>query len=97
MRSIKSERTTGIRISDVTVEYHRNGICGEGFHYVRFTATASDLTAEKLIAVVFDEPGHCAVLNVEAVFAGKADQGYRGDYFEKQLRLIIAEWRKERG
>lgn len=71
------------------VAYHRNGVAGNGFHAVLFTAT----TRERMIATVFDERGNIAVLRVpdlaqnDGVTFGV--NSWRGDDYEPELRAAI--------
>jgi hypothetical protein len=87
------------------VSYHRNGVCGNGFYAVRFT---SDIEADdgnwgspeaparpgaNFLAIVFDEPGSCAVICLDLIesvgvkFAG--GNSWRGDQYEPELRKAI--------
>jgi hypothetical protein len=69
------------------VEYHRNGVSGEGFHAVEFEAT----TGINMIAVVFEEGGYCAVLQSDTIHLK-----WRGDCFEKELRDAIEKFEENR-
>jgi hypothetical protein len=67
-----------------TAAHHRNGICGAPFHAMLF-----DHDGGRKLAILFDEPGHCAVLDVDKLAAGDIAFGsnsWRGDIFEKPLR-----------
>ena len=74
------------------VAFHRNGICGEGFHAIRFTY-APDGKPEHFLAIVFDTTGQCAVIGIDRLsemgvrFA--EGNSWRGDYFEHELREAI--------
>ncbi len=77
--------TPKIKVTDVAC--HRNGICGAPFHAVLF----EDKEGVQ-VAVVFDEPYHCAVLNVSKLAQGDIKFGsnsYRGDMYEPLLRSSI--------
>ena len=77
-----------IRIHDWA--FHRNGICGAPFHIFLFD-DADDENTRK-VAVLFEEPHHCAVLDVSKLAAGSIAFGvnsYRGDLFEPALRQAI--------
>jgi len=77
--------TPKIKITDIA--YHRNGVCGAPFHVVLF----EDIEGIQ-VAVVFDEPHHCAVLNVPKLTQGDikfASNSYRGDLYEPLLRISI--------
>jgi hypothetical protein len=69
------------------LSWHRNGIAGVGFHAVLFRHDDYG----NMLAIVFDEPGHVAVLcldQIETVEFGK--NSWRGDQFEAWLREQIA-------
>ena len=61
--------------------YHRNGVAGEGFHLCSFLFTRGNLA---LVAVVYETPGHVAVINPVNIA-----ERFRGDDFEKALREAI--------
>ncbi len=72
----------------ITIAYHRNGIAGEPFHVVLF-----DDNGDRMVGIVFEEPAHCAVLNVALLSAGDIGYGsnsWRGDSYETALRESIA-------
>ena len=90
------------------VSFHRNGVGGNGFYAVLFTAdlkTVSEkeaavwaLTAgegkkdAKWLAIVFDEPGSCAVICLDLLPARGVKFGgnsWRGDLYEPELREAI--------
>lgn len=58
--------------------YHRNGVAGEGFHHIAFREGRSALTA-----ILFDEPGHLAVMDAEG-------DSWRCEDFEDDLRAFLA-------
>jgi hypothetical protein len=77
-----------IRILDVA--HHRNGICGAPFHVVLLHDTDDEDTRK--VGIVFEEPHHCAVLDVSKLARGCIAFGansYRGDRFEESLRSAI--------
>ena len=64
--------------------YHRNGVCGNGFHVVLFK---HDRTLK--VGIVFPEQGNVAVLDVGLLEEGVIESGensWRGDVFEGALR-----------
>jgi hypothetical protein len=78
------------RIRVIDAAHHRNGICGAPFHVVLFRDTGDENTQK--VAIVFDEPHHCAVLDVTKLARGSIAFGvnsYRGDCFEPALRKAI--------
>lgn len=75
-----------------TVEYHRNGVTGSPFHVVRFT-----YESDSMIAIVFGEPKHVAVLSIDGLDDDVYPYGnrWRGDRFEDSLREAIADHQGE--
>ena len=90
------------------VAWHRNGISGEGFYAIRFlfdVDAVSDseaktwnipagpaLKAAQFLAILFDEPGQCAVICLDAISEHGVAFGknsWRGDLFEDALREAI--------
>ena len=79
--------------------FHRNGIGGEGFYAVLFNVEqepgTEDVSPHDFLGIVFDEPGHCAVVALNLIsecgvrFA--AGNSWRGDHFEVPLRDHIKE------
>ena len=70
--------------------YHRNGICGAPFNVLLFKDTGDENTVK--VAIVFDAPYHCAVLDVTKLARGSIGFGfnsYRGDVFEETLRRSV--------
>jgi len=69
--------------------YHRNGMCGAPFHVVLFDDVDDENTRK--VGILFEEPYHCAVLDVAKLTAGNIAFGfnsYRGDIFEELLRHL---------
>jgi len=78
------------------VAYHRNGICGEGFHAVRFRWDTGD-GVENFVGTVFDGSGQCAVLSLDRIAQTGVTFGFnswRGDDFEPELRRAIKNWNR---
>jgi hypothetical protein len=85
-----------IKVTDI--DYHRNGISGEGFWAVAFDWKDDDKQLRHMVAAVFDRPGQVAVLDAEMASEGNVTFGsnsWRGDHFENDLRLAIAEYEKD--
>jgi hypothetical protein len=59
------------QIKIVDVASHRNGVEGAPFHVVLFEDGGED--GSRKVAFVFDEPAHCAVLDVAKLAEGKSD------------------------
>jgi len=69
--------------------HHRNGICGAPFDVLLFRAPESG----NMLAIVFEEQHHVAVLNVDNLALGDIafmSNSWRGDVFEPHLRRGIA-------
>lgn len=72
-----------------SIAYHRNGVCGEGFHAVLFKCPDNG----EMVATVFDEAGQCAVLQLAGLAAGTVafgENSWRGDHYEDELRAAIS-------
>ncbi len=73
----------------VDVSWHRNGISGEGFYAVLF----DDPENGRMIASLFDSPGHCAVYSIKELNKGNIafamGNSWRGDHYENELRKLI--------
>lgn len=81
------------------IEYHRNGISGEGFHAILFSDPdheGADLPFN-MLATVFEERGHVSVVNVPNIATHGVTFGFnsfRGDHYEPVLREWISDRRK---
>ena len=84
-----------MRLSKIQIAHHRNGIDGAPFYVCTFTYDRAPM-----VAVVFDEPGHVAVLERAMTMAGligfAQGNSWRGDVFEPALRDAIALWETAR-
>ncbi len=86
------------------VEWHRNGICGQGFWVVLFdginhsvSGAFPDANLGLMVAIVHEQKNYCSVLRVADLSdpSKKASFGvnsWRGDYFEPELREAIKGW-----
>lgn len=90
-----------IQITPIKVAYHRNGVSGAGFHVVTFyeqDTNEQDTDYEHaplMVGIVFEEPLHVAVLDINLLAAGIiefARNSWRGDRFESVLRQTIEDW-----
>jgi|GEM_PF-3212922 hypothetical protein len=81
------------------IDYHRNGIAGNGFYVATFTARHPG--GNFMMAVVFPEPGNCAVFSVPELAKCNIQfaQGnsWRGDWYEPELRDAIDKLRESEG
>lgn len=71
---------------------HRNGVGGAPFDVV--LSRDRGAAGSRKVAVLFDEPAHCAVIDVAMFAAGDIAFGsnsWRGDDYEPLLRKDIAE------
>ena len=70
------------------VQHHHNGISGAPFHALIFR----DPNVGRMLGIVFDQPYHVAVFNIDKLFLGDIAFGsnsWRGDHYEPQLRRTI--------
>jgi hypothetical protein len=93
-----------MNVRNININYHRNGVGGEGFFAIHFTSTSDDNKPEKLIAVIIPHDdgetneskcdGRCYVVKPT-----HPELCYRGDHFESDMRLIVKaqriKWRTE--
>ena len=73
-----------------SIAYHRNGICGAPFEVVLFEDQGPEGSSK--VAILFEEPHYCAVLDVAKLAAGDIAFGsnsWRGDKYELSLRQAI--------
>jgi hypothetical protein len=74
---------------------HRNGVAGAPFNVVLFKVPREP--GDK-VGIVFDEPAHCAVLDVAKLAAGDIAFGsnsWRGDQYEPELRRALPDERDD--
>jgi hypothetical protein len=74
----------------ITIDHHRNGICGAPFWVVLFHEGGS-----RKVGILFDRGFYCAVLDVDLLHRGDiafTSNSWRGDHFEPDLRKAIAEF-----
>jgi hypothetical protein len=79
-----------MKLSILNIDHHRNGICGAPFHAVVFRDTGEEGSVK--LGIVFDEPGHTAVLDIAKLADCDVEFGsnsWRGDNFEPYLRAAI--------
>jgi hypothetical protein len=80
-----------MKLNIIDIASHRNGICGAPFHAVLFHDSGPE--GSRKVAIVFEEPHHCAVLDIAKLDAGDIAFGsnsWRGDNYEPALRQAIA-------
>jgi hypothetical protein len=64
--------------------HHRNGVSGAPFDVALFNYEQS-----RKLAVIFNAPFHCAVLDIEDLARGGVESRWRGDAFETNLRMLL--------
>ena len=70
--------------------HHRNGIGGAPFAVILFEEAGAE--GSRKVAILFEQDGHCAVLDVDKLAQGDIAFGsnsWRGDRFEPSLRKAI--------
>jgi hypothetical protein len=74
------------RIIPRSLDYHRNGVGGAPFHTVIFDEAkgAHPDDQGRKVGIVFEQDGHCAVLDVAF-----GSNSWRGDEYEPHLRDAI--------
>jgi hypothetical protein len=87
------------RIKIRAIDYHRNGVGGAPFHVAIFDedkgAHADD--QGRKVGIVFEQPDHCAVLDIAKLANGDIAFGsnsWRGDEYEPHLRKAIKRFSK---
>lgn len=84
----------GFAKKNVKVARHRNGMMGNGFYVVTFKNGK-----QNMVGIVFDENHSCAVLDIDLLASGIiefAQNSWRCEHFEKDLRQAIAEYEESR-
>jgi len=92
---IYTQNVGKIKVTDIA--YHRNGVMGNGFFAVAFLNKDGNKNM-RMVATVFEERGNIAVLNVDLLASGNikfAENSWRGDNFEPELRAEIKKWEDE--
>jgi len=78
-----------MKIKIIDIAHHRNGVGGAPFDVVLFKVAGEQ---SRKVAILFDVPAHCGVLDVTLLAAGDIAFGsnsWRGDDFEPHLRQAI--------
>jgi hypothetical protein len=79
-----------MKLNIINFATHRNGITGAPFAVVLFEDKGEE--GSRKVAILFETPYHCAVLDVEKLTKGDIAFGsnsWRGDNFEEPLRKAI--------
>ncbi len=80
-----------MKLKIIDTARHRNGVHGAPFHVALFKERGNSGCK---LAILFDEPNHCAVLDMGLLANGDIAFGsnsWRGDEYERYLRAIIDE------
>ena len=84
-------RNVEVKVEEV--DYHRNGIGGEGFHIVKFQSRdEGDEEFQDMVGIVFEEAMTTAVFNRRLLGEGEIrfmHNSFRGDVFDPHLRAAI--------
>ena len=81
-----------MKITIIDIAHHRNGVCGAPFDIVLFKDRGVE--GSRKIGILFDQPYHCAVLDIAKLAAGDiafTSNSWRGDNYEPHLREAITE------
>ena len=84
-----------MKLRIIGIAHHRNGICGAPFDIVLFEDTGAE--GSRKVAILFEERGHCAVLDVARLAAGDIAFGsnsWRGDKYEPGLRTAVSAFQR---
>jgi len=79
-----------MKLKIIGIAFHRNGICGAPFEVVLFQDQGPE--GSRKVGILFEEPYHCAILDVTKLAAGDIAFGsnsWRGDNYEPSLRQAI--------
>jgi hypothetical protein len=80
-----------VKISNIKVDHHRNGVMGEPFSVATFDME-EDGEKRRMVGILFHNPGTCAVLDIGLLAQGDIEFGsnsWRGDRFEDELRKAV--------
>ena len=86
-----------MEITIIEIDYHRNGVGGNGFYPILFISNDEDTMKHVMLGIVFDEPGDVAVLDMELLSQHDIkfmSNSWRGDKFEPELRKAIEKFRE---
>lgn len=88
-------------ITIIDIDYHRNGISGEGFYVMTFNMQDGDILRHMVGVVYPDDGGYCSVFDIDELQKDniKFAQGnsWRGDSYESDLRRAIDEYKEKMG
>jgi hypothetical protein len=79
-----------MKLTIIAIANHRNGVVGQPFEAALFKERGRE--GSRKVAILFDDPHYCAVLDVAKLAAGDIAFGsnsWRGDDYEPSLRQAI--------
>ena len=79
-----------MKLNIIDIARHRNGVTGTPFDMVLFTERGS--AGSRKVAILFEQQGCCAVLDVAKLAAGDIAFGsnsWRGDHYEAGVRAAV--------
>lgn len=79
-----------MKLKIISMARHRNGVCGEPFEVALFKDRGPE--GSRKVAILFEQPRYCAVLDVAKLAAGDIEFGsnsWRGDNYEPHLRQAL--------
>jgi hypothetical protein len=83
-----------MKLTIIDIAHHRNGVAGAPFDVVLFKDSGRE--GSRKLAILFEEHGHCAVLDIAKLAAGDIEFGsnsWRADHYEPDLRnAVTAFW-----
>ncbi len=80
-----------MKLTIIGIAHHRNGVGGTPFDVALFKERGRD--GSRKVAILFEEKGCCAVLDIAMLAAGDIAFGsnsWRGDDYEPHLRDAVA-------
>lgn len=83
-----------MKLKIVKADYHINGVSGAGFYVIIFK-DKTERPMRKMVAILFCEPGYCAVLDIKMLSEENIDAGsnsWRGDVYAMTLRPLLNEY-----
>lgn len=79
-----------MKLKIIAIAHHRNGVAGSPFDVALFKERGRGCSLK--VGILFDEPAHCAILDVTKLATGDIAFGsnsWRGDDYEPFLRDAI--------
>ena len=79
-----------MKLKIIAIAHHRNGVAGAPFDVALFKERGREGSLK--VGILFDEPAHCAILDIAKLAAGDIKFGsnsWRGDKYEAPLRQAI--------